>query len=135
MKISERLKVARKESGLTQDQVAEKLYVSRQTISNWENAKSYPDIMNVISLSDLYHISLDDLLKGDPNMTKHLKESTDLVASNRKLIAAIIAEVLLVLAMLVLAAFFDYGKVFMAASFSLAIITTAILFNEIIKRI
>lgn len=65
MEIGKKLKDARLHSGLTQEKVAEELNVSRQTISNWENEKSYPDIISVIGLSNLYSISLDDLLKGD----------------------------------------------------------------------
>ena len=49
----------------TQEQVAERLSVSRQTISNWENEKTYPDIVRVIELSNLYSITLDELLKED----------------------------------------------------------------------
>ena len=48
MEIGKQLKNARMHSGLTQENVAEKIHVSRQTISNWENEKSYPDIINVI---------------------------------------------------------------------------------------
>ena len=77
MEIGQKLKNARTASGLTQEMVAEELNVSRQTISNWENEKSYPDIVSVIELSDLYSISLDDLLKGDPNMMEHLEQSTN----------------------------------------------------------
>lgn len=73
-------------SGFTQEMVAEKINVSRQTISNWENEKSYPDIISVIELSSLYSISLDDLLKGDEKMMEHLEESTNVVKSTRKLI-------------------------------------------------
>mgnify|MGYP002226590752 FL=1 len=51
-----------------------KIQVSRQTISNWENEKSFPDIVNVIKLSDLYNISLDQLLKGDEAMIEHLEK-------------------------------------------------------------
>ena len=65
MEIGSRLKNARSEHGLTQEQVAEELGVSRQSISNWENNRSYPDIVSVIKLSDLYSISLDELLKED----------------------------------------------------------------------
>ena len=61
MEIGKKLKDARMKSGFTQETVAEKINVSRQTISNWENEKSYPDIISVIALSDLYSISLDDL--------------------------------------------------------------------------
>ena len=73
MEIGKKLKDARLHSGLTQEKVAEELNVSRQTISNWENEKSYPDIISVIGLSNLYSISLDDLLKGDEKMMKHLE--------------------------------------------------------------
>ena len=65
MEIGKKLKEARLNRDLTQEVIAEKLNVSRQTISNWENEKSYPDIISVIELSNLYSISLDDLLKGD----------------------------------------------------------------------
>lgn len=49
---------------MTQEQVAGLLEVSRQTISNRENAKSYPDIVSVIKMSECYDVSLDYLLKG-----------------------------------------------------------------------
>ena len=65
MEIGKKLKDARMKSGFTQEMVAEKINVSRQTISNWENEKSYPDIISVIELSSLYSISLDDLLKEE----------------------------------------------------------------------
>ena len=52
MEIGKKLKDARMKSGFTQETVAEKLHVSRQTISNWENEKSYPDIISVIALSN-----------------------------------------------------------------------------------
>ncbi|MCH5206164.1 MAG: helix-turn-helix transcriptional regulator, partial [Oscillospiraceae bacterium] len=68
MEIGNRLKNARVEIGLTQEKVAEEIGVSRQTVSNWENGKFYPDIVSVIKLSDLYSVSLDELLKEDKNM-------------------------------------------------------------------
>lgn len=63
MEIGKKLKEARMNAGLTQERVAETLFVSRQTVSNWENEKTYPDILSIIRLSDLYSISLDELLK------------------------------------------------------------------------
>ena len=83
MEIGKKLKNARIEAGLTQEKAAEKVDVSRQTISNWENEKSYPDIISVIALSDLYSVSLDELLKGDQKMAEHLEESTNVVKSNK----------------------------------------------------
>ncbi len=86
MEISERLKQARTVSGMTQEQVAENIMVSRVTLSHWENGKTLPDIASLISLSDLYQISLDDLLKGDPKMTEKVKKDANDLKSNKRLI-------------------------------------------------
>lgn len=74
MKFGDRLKTSRLEKGLTQEQVAHKFYVTRQTISGWENEISYPDITNLIRISDYYQISLDTLLKEDSGMQEYLKK-------------------------------------------------------------
>ena len=86
MEISERLKEARQNTGMTQDQVAEKIMVSRVTISHWENGKSLPDIVSLISLSDLYSISLDELVKGDSKMTEKVKKDAKDANNNKRLI-------------------------------------------------
>ncbi len=65
MELGKKLKEARLNAKLTQDKVSETIQVSRQTLSNWENERYYPDIVSVIKLSDLYKISLDELLKGE----------------------------------------------------------------------
>ena len=89
MEIGCKLKNARNEKGITQEQAAELLDVSRQTISNWENNKSYPDIISVIKMSDIYSISLDHLLKEEKSMNQtyqeFLEESTDTVKAKRNL--------------------------------------------------
>ena len=63
MDIGKRIQEARLNAKLTQENAAEALGVSRQTISNWENEKTYPDIVSVVKMSDLYSVSLDRLLK------------------------------------------------------------------------
>ncbi len=88
MEIGSKIKNARIKENLTQEQVAEALGVSRQTISNWENEKTYPDIVSVVKMSDLYHISLDHLLKEEKSMSDYLDyldESTNVVKSKNKL--------------------------------------------------
>lgn len=89
MEIGYKLKKARNEKGITQEQAAEYLGVSRQTISNWENNKSYPDIISVIKMSDLYSISLDLLLKEEKSMKQtyreFLEESTNTVKAKKSL--------------------------------------------------
>jgi len=86
MEIEKRLKDAREQAGLTQEQVAEAVMVSRQTISNWENAKSLPDIISVIKLSDLYKISVDELLKGDQRMQKKIEKDANIARTNKRVI-------------------------------------------------
>lgn len=135
MEIGKKLKAARQGSGLTQEQVAERLYVSRQTISNWENEKSYPDIVSVVRLSDLYSISLDDLLKGDAKMLEHLGESTDIVKSNQKLVLAVIANIAVFLACLLTAALLPDSVLAIACIFCLAVVSVAWLLYQIVKRI
>ena len=105
MEIGKKLKEARLNRDLTQEVIAEKLNVSLQTISNWENEKSYPDIISVIELSNLYSISLDDLLKGDDAMMEHLQESTNVVKSNQKLLRAIILNIIVVILLVTLGMF------------------------------
>ena len=87
MDIGGKIQRARLEAKLTQEQVAEALGVSRQTISNWENEKTYPDIISVIKMSDLYAVSLDHLLKEEQPMSnymEYLEESTNVVNSKNK---------------------------------------------------
>lgn len=72
--IGDHLRHARTAQDLTQQTVATRLHVSRQTISSWETGHSYPDITSLIALSDLYQLSLDDLLKGDTQMQAVFKQ-------------------------------------------------------------
>lgn len=88
MDIGGKMQNARMRANLTQEQAAEALGVSRQTISNWENEKTYPDIRSVVKMSDLYAVSLDSLLKEEMPMSNYLdylEESTNVVKSKRKL--------------------------------------------------
>ncbi len=70
MEIGSQIKKLRSALGLSQEELAEKIYVTRQTISNWENEKSYPDIHSLLALSSLFEISLDQLIKGDIEIMK-----------------------------------------------------------------
>lgn len=85
MTIGQKLRAARDSAGFTQEQAAESLRVSRQTISSWENDRSYPDLADTITLSNLYGLTLDELLKEDAKMLDHLTESADAVRSHRAL--------------------------------------------------
>lgn len=135
MEIGKKLKNARIEAGLTQEKAAEKIDVSRQTISNWENEKSYPDIISVIALSDLYSVSLDELLKGDQKMTEHLEESTNVVKSNKKLTGAILLNIILMILLIALNMLLPEGTYYLVIVFCVVIMSSSALLYQIIKRI
>ena len=73
MRLGNEIKDKRLKLRLTQDQVSQELHISRQTLSNWENNKTLPDIQSLISLSNLYGLSLDELIKEDTSMQKKIK--------------------------------------------------------------
>lgn len=135
MEIGKKLKETRMKANLTQEQVAAELFVSRQTISNWENEKSYPDIISIIKLSDLYSISLDELLKGDQKMIEHLEVSTNVVKSNKKLIGAIFINITLLLTLLIIASFMPNSIYLIACVFCLEVIGVAFLLYQIVRKI
>lgn len=65
MELSRQIKKYRTQADLSQEELAEKIFVSRQTISNWENDKNYPDIKSLVLMSEVFQVSLDNLIKGD----------------------------------------------------------------------
>ena len=113
MEIEKRLKDARVKAGLTQEQVAEIVMVSRQTISNWENGKSLPDIISIMNLSDLYQISLDELLKGDTKMKEKIEKDVKVAKGNKRLILTtavllFVVAIIYLISTLVGGAFYDF---------------------------
>ncbi len=79
MELGERLKTHRQKARLSQEELACRIYVSRQTVSNWENNKTYPDVNSLVLLSEVFQISLDQLIKGDIDVMKQViqKEEID----------------------------------------------------------
>lgn len=135
MEIGKQLKEARIKSHLTQEMVSEKINVSRQTISNWENEKSYPDIINIIELSNLYSITLDELIKGDERMIEHLEESTNIVRSSKQLIGAILLNIFVVILLITLGMFLPDSKYYLVVVFCLVVVSSSLLLYQIIKCI
>ena len=134
MEIGNKLKKSRLESKLTQEKVAEEIQVSRQTISNWENEKSYPDIISVIKMSDLYNVSLDELLKGDSEMIKHLDESTNIVSSNKKLLIAFGINIILFILFIFFNGVISRNNYLIIGASSIGILSISALFYQIIKK-
>lgn len=77
MTLTQTLRTQRHLAHLIQEQLAAQLHVSRQTISNWETGKTLPDIYNLIAVSDVFGVTLDEFIKGDPALQKHLDPKAD----------------------------------------------------------
>lgn len=101
MYISKRLKELRTASGFSQEKLAELLDVSRQTISSWENERSYPDVHNLIMLCDIYSVSLDDLMKGDIETMKKEVANTTLNKSPQDAIQLIQSGLVMIIGLLI----------------------------------
>ena len=65
MEIGKQIKKHRTELGLSQEEFADKIFVTRQSVSNWENDKNYPDINSLVLMAEIFGVSLDSLVKGD----------------------------------------------------------------------
>ena len=72
MELGKHIKKFRQEKQLSQEELADRIYVTRQTVSNWENDKSYPDVNSLLLLSEIFQISLDRLIKGDIDTMKEV---------------------------------------------------------------
>lgn len=97
MELGRRITELRKTNNLTQEALAERCSVTRQTISNWENGKSYPDLEMLVFISDSFDISLDALVKGDGKMVQEItKEQRKGRFQNYKMAALTVGLLLLV---------------------------------------
>lgn len=83
MELGKQIKKHRQEVQLSQEKLADRVYVSRQTISNWENDKSYPDVNSLVLLSEIFQISLDNLIKGDIEVMKDVIQKEEIEKMNR----------------------------------------------------
>jgi transcriptional regulator with XRE-family HTH domain len=77
MELHEQIKKYRTERNLSQEELAETVYVTRQSISNWETGKTYPDIHSLLLLSSFFNVSLDQLIKGDIKVMKREINETE----------------------------------------------------------
>ncbi len=83
MELGKQIKKHRQEAQLSQEELANRIYVSRQTISNWENDKSYPDVNSLVLLSEIFQLSLDALIKGDLDTMKEVIKKEEIIKLNR----------------------------------------------------
>ncbi len=81
--IGTQIRKYRTEMELSQEELAERVYVTRQTVSNWETGKSYPDVHSLLLLGSLFNVSLDRLIKGDIELMKQEISNAEVTEFNR----------------------------------------------------
>ncbi len=112
MEVGTQIKKYRSNMGISQEELAEKVYVSRQTVSNWETGKNYPDIHSVLLLSSVFNVSLDQLIKGDVEIMKKEIKETEIKKLNKYAGIYAVFLVLTVISLVPFIAFMDwYGMI------------------------
>ena len=121
----------RKDKKMTQEEFAKLFNVTRQTVSNWENEKSYPDLQTLIKISDMFEISLDTLMKGDKTMVKKFDKEllqNKLIKNILKISSIIIA--ILVIAYYTYTAIWYNNKKICEEKFQTSLIETGFKFDD-----
>lgn len=108
MELHTQIKKYRTDMNLSQEELSEKVYVTRQTISNWENNKSYPDIHSLLLLSSTFNISLDQLIKGDVKIMKEEINKSEIKRFNRDGAIFTILLILSIVSVVPLTVFLDF---------------------------
>lgn len=93
MSLATQLKFYREQQGFSQNKVADKLNISRQSISKWENGRGYPDLDNLVLLSELYKVSIDELLHENEELKAKIKQNNEEIEKNRKKLSFIDGEI------------------------------------------
>lgn len=115
LELHNQIKKYRNEMNWSQEELAEKVYVTRQTISNWENNKNYPDIHSLLLLSSLFNISLDQLIKGDINIMKDEINKKELEQFNHDGAIFTVLLILTIVSVVPLTVFLNYYGLLIAA--------------------
>lgn len=78
MKFEDKLKLIRKSNNLSQEELSEKLNLSRQAVAKWESGQTYPDINHLIKLSELFNVTIDSMVKDSKECEKSLQTKTNI---------------------------------------------------------
>lgn len=130
MKLCMQIKKYRKQKNFSQEELAEKVYVSRQTISNWENDRSYPTLESLLILSALFDISLDTLVKGDIDIMKRKLSKHDMNLWTRVMLLFLFLGIVVGIPA---AYIFSYGGLMVAATLLIISIVAAFKVDSIKK--
>lgn len=108
MNISEKIKEQRLKNNWTQEELAQILNVSRPAVSSWEVGRNYPDLETIIAMSDVFDISLDELLKGDTKVVEQISEDTKIRKTQTKKMKGLM---FITMVLVCLGIFFGYNSI------------------------
>ena len=131
VKLCMQIKKYRKQKNFSQEELAEKVYVSRQTISNWENDRSYPTLESLLILSALFDISLDTLVKGDIDIMKRELSKHDMNLWTRVMLLFLFLGIVVGIPVTYI---FSYGGLMVAATLLIISIVAAFKVDSIKKN-
>ena len=131
MLIGVKIKMIREVFDLTQEQLGKELHLTRQTISSWENGKSYPGITDILAISNKYNVSLDELMKEDIELIEHF-ETIDHSLNKQKIVYAVayVANVLF-LAVSVLSNYIHVYPMYKVTALIIGMIALFVLFSTV----
>lgn len=123
MNFAEKLKRCRETTNLTQLEVAERLHVSRKTISSWENERSFPDANSLVQLSDIYHVSVDDLIRDDRLLEHYEEQGKRDKNANRLFLYSYWCEIILLI--------FGYFELMKIGGFHVLLVSPLLIINSV----
>lgn len=124
MEIGNRIKSLRARAGMSQEDLAGRIYVSRQTISSWENDKTYPDVQRLLLLSEIFDVTVDSLIKEDVmTMTKTIDSDVRTMKQMAWVMAVFLLLMIAAMAWLVVqTVVWDWDLAYAAPTFVLALV-------------
>ena len=136
MEVGKVIRDLRTEAGMSQEELAEKAFVSRQTISNWENGKSYPDVQSLSLIAGHFGTSIDELVNGDLPMIAARIEEEDARAAEEDVREfrrnTAISSALAIVSLVVAGVAFDHGN-WLALAMCLLVYALALYFAFLIE--
>lgn len=134
MDIGNRIKKYRESNKISQEELADKIFVSRQTISNWETNKNYPDIKSLLLLSNVFNVALDDFIKEDIDEMKKIIDNEKIKQFNKLGIIYTIELFLLILSAYPLFKFLDIVGIIIWIVIFIITLVTAIIVEKFKKN-
>lgn len=134
MQIGNQIKKYRQKLNLSQEELADKIFVTRQTISNWENDKNYPDIKSISLLCNLFDVSLDQFIEGDIEEMKKIISEKEMKDFNSISIVFTIEMLIMLVSAYPLLKFLNIAGVIIWAIIFIITMITAIKIEKIKKE-